>query len=90
MMLLKRRESENEFKKRELLELIYSVNRGIQTARMVFESTTDEELLESCAYEIKYLQARFSFLLRQARALGYEDMRILRAPPRAQQQQGRS
>ena len=62
----------------ELLCTISGVRRAIRDARALFAVTAEPELLEACVFEIKYLQARYSFLLRQARELGYEDLRILK------------
>lgn len=52
----------------DLLEDIEKAISDIRYARNCFESAESPEMIEACIYEIKSAEARYSFLLRKARA----------------------
>ena len=68
-------------RQRELLATIETLSQRMETTRCLLNSTNDDDLLESCIYELKYLQTRYTYLLRLARQEGCEDCRILRPVP---------
>lgn len=60
-----------ETERRELLDAIAETRRAIEVARGAFENTCEPELVDATAFEIKALEARYSYLLRLAREQGY-------------------
>ncbi len=63
----KKKETSAEREKRELAEEINATVRDMKHSRHVFANATDPLLLEACVYEIKFLQAKYAFLLSQAK-----------------------
>ena len=58
-----------EAERKILLEGLEGARLGIARAYAGFNSAADPELIESFVYEINALQARYSYLLRQVKAL---------------------
>ena len=58
-----------EAERKILLEWLEGARLGIARAYAGFNSAADPELIESFVYEINALQARYSYLLRQVKAL---------------------
>ncbi len=57
----------------ERLELMDGLERTrlqIQQAYLQFDAVEDPDLIESSVFEIKSLQARYTYLLRRVKALG--------------------
>ncbi len=61
-----------ELSRRELLGAIADVRRDIEVARNGFQNASEPELVDAAAFEIKALEARYSYLLRLAREEGCE------------------
>ncbi|MBE6765737.1 MAG: DUF2508 family protein [Ruminococcaceae bacterium] len=64
-LLRERAPSENA-----LLEEIRSTVNQINSARIWFESESDEDLIDSCVYQLEALEARYRYLLRVAKSKG--------------------
>ena len=63
----------------ELRQCLDRTQRQLHAAFSAFNTVSDPDLTESCIYEIRSLQARSDYLLRQLKA----------APPPASAKQGR-
>jgi len=63
IIMKKKKETAEEREKRELMEEINATLKDIQHSRHVFANADDPLLLEACVYEIKFLQAKYAFLL---------------------------
>lgn len=61
-----------EEERRTLLEGMRQTKLSIDQAYIGFNTTKDPDLIESYVFEINALQARYSYLLRQIRALEEE------------------
>ncbi len=61
-----------ELSRRELLGAIADVRRDMEVARNGFQNASEPELVDAAAFEIKALEARYSYLLRLAREEGCE------------------
>lgn len=61
-----------EEERRTLLEGMRQTKLSINQAYAGFNTTKDPDLIESYVFEINALQARYSYLLRQIRALEEE------------------
>ncbi len=61
-----------ELSRRELLDAIADVRRDMEVARNGFQNASEPELVDAAAFEIKALEARYSYLLRLAREEGCE------------------
>ena len=73
-MLLTKQGRKNAAKRREeesfdsdLLEDYYATLRQLRKARLLFEQTSDPELVSACVFEINALQERYSSLLHRLR-----------------------
>lgn len=53
-----------------LLEEIRSTVNQINSARLWFETESDEDLIDSCVYQLEALEARYRYLLRVAKSKG--------------------
>ena len=53
----------------ELMQSLREAQDALDHAYMTFDDITDHELVESCIFEIRSLQARINYLLRQMKAL---------------------
>ena len=58
-----------EERRRELEDSLKQTQLQLAQAYAGFNSTADQDLVESYIYEIQALQARYSYLLRQRKAL---------------------
>lgn len=58
-----------EEERRTLLEGMRQTKRSINQAYAGFNTTRDPDLIDAYVFEINALQARYSYLLRQIRAL---------------------
>ena len=65
-----RKEEEGENERLELMDGLERTRVQIQQAYLQFDTAGDPDLIESSVFEIKSLQARYSYLLRQVKALG--------------------
>ena len=69
-VLGRRQEDRGEHERLELLDGLERTRVQIQQAYLQFDTAGDPDLIESSVFEIKSLQARYSYLLRQVKALG--------------------
>lgn len=69
-VLGRRQEDRGEHERLELLDGLERTRVQIQQAYLQFDTVGDPDLIESSVFEIKSLQARYSYLLRQVKALG--------------------
>lgn len=67
---LKRQEQEDNHEKEKLLLDIKKVSGQIDRIETCFQMTCDEDLIDSCIYELESLHARYRYLLRKAKELG--------------------
>ena len=49
----------------EIISGMAAIKERLETAREVFNSTTDEALIDSCIYEIISLNAKYRYFLRK-------------------------
>lgn len=54
----------------EIISGMAAIKERLETAREVFNSTTDEALIDSCIYEIISLNAKYRYFLRIAKEKG--------------------
>ena len=52
----------------EILGALRETQRALSHAYLAFDDAVDPELVESCIYEIRSLQARINYLLRRMKA----------------------
>ena len=55
--------------RQELMQSLQEAQSALDHAYLTFDDITDHELVESCIFEIRSLQARINYLLRQMKAL---------------------
>ena len=53
----------------ELMQSLKEAQRSLDHAYLAFDDITDSELVESCIFEIRSLQSRINYLLRQMKQL---------------------
>ena len=53
-----------------LLEEIRATVNQINSARIWFESESDEDLIEACVFQLEALEAQYRYLLRMAKSSG--------------------
>ena len=53
----------------ELMQSLQQAQRSLDHAYLAFDDITDSDLMESCIFEIRSLQARINYLLRQLKLL---------------------
>ena len=53
----------------ELMQSLKEAQRSLDHAYLAFDDITDSELVESCIFEIRSLQSRINYLLRQLKQL---------------------
>ena len=53
----------------ELMQSLREAQRSLDHAYLAFDDITDSELVESCIFEIRSLQSRINYLLRQMKQL---------------------
>ena len=53
----------------ELMQSLREAQRPLDHAYLAFDDITDSELVESCIFEIRSLQSRINYLLRQLKQL---------------------
>ena len=53
----------------ELMASLRQAQQSLDHAYLAFDDITDSDLMESCIFEIRSLQARINYLLRQMKAL---------------------
>ena len=53
----------------ELMQSLQQAQRSLDHAYLAFDDITDSDLMESCIFEIRSLQARINYLLRQIKRL---------------------
>ena len=71
LTVLGRRQEDRRAEERlELMDGLERTRVQIQQAYLQFDTVGDPDLIESSVFEIKSLQARYSYLLRQVKALG--------------------
>lgn len=64
-----RERQEDGEERRALLDSLENTRTQIRQAYAGFNSTSDSDLIESYVFEIKALQARYSYLLRRVKEL---------------------
>ena len=57
----------------ELMQSLQQAQRSLDHAYLAFDDITDSDLMESCIFEIRSLQARINYLLRQMKRLETQD-----------------
>ena len=62
-----------EEERRELLDALADTKHSLEAARLSFEFVCEPELVDATAFEIKALEARYSYLLRRVREEGYDN-----------------
>lgn len=62
-------QSEREDEKQELQACMEEVRRSINQAYVAFNMADDTDLIEACVFEINALQARYNYLVKQAKWL---------------------
>lgn len=67
---LSRQEKDRVQEKEKLLFDIKKVSAQITRMEACFQMTCDEDLIDSCIYEMESLNARYRYLLRRAKELG--------------------
>lgn len=65
----RRRETQAEEERRELLEGMAQTRRLLNQAYQGFNAHSDPDLIESYVYEINALQSRYSYLVRRMKDL---------------------
>lgn len=79
MGIFKTRElTQDELRRAELQEAIVEVRRGLNAARNEFQNASEPELVDAAAFQIKSLEARYSYLLRVAREEGCESFSVFK------------
>lgn len=73
-------EKKKDYEKEKLLFDIKKVSAQIARIETCFQMTSDEDLIDSCIYEMESLNARYRYLLRRAKELG-----VSQEPFRAEQ-----
>ena len=63
------RTSAREEEKRQLQDCLEEVRRRLNQAYAAFNMADDADWIESCVFEINALQARYNYLLKQAKWL---------------------
>lgn len=58
---------------RELMQSLQEAQSALQSAYLSFDVLTDPELVESCIFEIRALQARINYLLRTMKEREQQD-----------------
>ena len=53
----------------ELMQSLREPQRSLDHAYLAFDDITDSDLMESCIFEIRSLQSRINYLLRQMKQL---------------------
>ena len=53
----------------ELMQSLREAQRSLDHAYLAFDDITDSDLMESCIFEIRSLQSRINYLLRQMKQL---------------------
>ena len=53
----------------ELMRSLKEAQRSLDHAYLAFDDITDSDLMESCIFEIRSLQSRINYLLRQMKQL---------------------
>ena len=53
----------------ELMQSLREAQRPLDHAYLAFDDITDSDLMESCIFEIRSLQSRINYLLRQMKQL---------------------
>lgn len=61
--------SRQQEERRQLQACLEEVRRSINQAYVAFNMADDADLIESCVFEINALQARYNYLLKQAKWL---------------------
>ncbi|NLL70455.1 MAG: YaaL family protein [Epulopiscium sp.] len=51
----------------ELLQALHKVQQELEIANQNFEYATDPQLIDSCIYELKALQLKYEYYLKQAK-----------------------
>ncbi len=69
LLLVRQRQRETSGEMAELREALTRCNVELHQAYLGFNSTCEEELIESYIFEINALQARYSYLLRRVKEL---------------------
>ena len=54
--------------RRELMQALQEAHQSLNQAHLAFDQAVDGELVESCIFEIRALQARINYLLRRMKA----------------------
>ena len=62
-------QTDESFTRRQLLEDLTMTKNALETAYANFEAVVDPDLIDSSIYELKAVQMRYRFLLRQAELL---------------------
>ncbi len=79
MGIFKTRElTQDELRRAELQEAIVEVRRELDVARNGFQNASEPELVDAAAFQIKSLEARYSYLLRVAREEGCDSFSVFK------------
>jgi len=68
--------------RRELLRQLNDVIFRMRQEYILFNNETEPDLIEECIYNINSLQARYAYLLKQAKAAGMENLSVLKPEDR--------
>ena len=63
-------------KRRETLAELNDVICRLKYQYILFDACTDPDLIEECIFSINSLQARYGYLLKQAKDLGLENLAV--------------
>ena len=58
---------------RELMDSLQQAHQALAQAHLTFDEAVDPELVESCIFEIRSLQARINYLLRRMKQAEEEE-----------------
>lgn len=67
---MKRKAEKEKTEGEEILQALRQVQLQLECARSAFEALTDENLIDSCIYEIISLQRKYAYFLKAAREMG--------------------
>lgn len=67
-IIFKRRKSKSEIEAENIVHNIDDVLDKIKTAKIKFNTLTDNNLIEAAIFEIKSLEARYKYLIEEAKS----------------------
>lgn len=63
--------NETDLRNQQLMEDLSDVKMKLDSAHCRFEYALEEDLVDSTIFEIESLETRYSYLLKQAKSLGF-------------------